>query len=107
MPIRVLLDASTSLVRSALKATLGDCPDIELVEPKAASIASFVDVIVVQKPLFADLPPLQDSARVGIVTIDDDGQAGELYRIQHNKWKFSPEPCGGLADAIRAVAGVH
>jgi hypothetical protein len=63
MPIRVLLDASTSLVRSALKATLGDCPDIELVEPKAASIASFVDVIVVQKPLFADLPPLQDSLR--------------------------------------------
>lgn len=108
MPIRVLLDASTSLARSALKATLGECADIELVDPSdSPSAQAKVDVVVIQKRLLDDVPALRDAERIGIVAIDDDGQAGELYKIRHNKWEFSARPSGGLIDAIRAVASVH
>jgi len=102
MAIRVLLDASTRLVRSALKATLGECADIEIVEGSVSS--NDIDVIVVQQRLFQDYPALTDATRIGIVAIDDDGICGDVYRIRHNGWRFTPGPAGGLADAIRAVA---
>ena len=109
MAIRVLLDASTTMVRSALEAALGECDDIELVETERfGQLPGQIDVIVLQQRLMDDFPaPLQamtSASRIGVVAINDDGQAGDLFRIHHSGWHFEPGGRGGLADAIRAVA---
>lgn len=105
MTIRVLLDASTTLVRSALTAALGDCPDIELVDGgEFTPPPTTIDVIVVQRPAFEEYPAVGDASRFGIVAINDDGDAGDLYQIRRSSWRFASDGCGGLADAIRAVA---
>jgi hypothetical protein len=109
MTIRVLLDASTTMVRSALQAALGECDDIELVDPAGFDPPPrSVDVIVLQRRLMDEFPgPLSaigSASRIGVVAINDDGLAGDLYRIDHRGWHFRTGPRGGLADAIRAVA---
>jgi hypothetical protein len=109
MPIRVLLDASTAMVRSALKAALRECDDIEVVEAsRLEPPQSNIDVVVLQQRSMRDFPAplgsMAESARLGVVAINDDGQGGELYRIYRSGWRFAPSERGGLADAIRAVA---
>ncbi|MEO8455612.1 MAG: hypothetical protein ABI454_10660 [Sphingomicrobium sp.] len=109
MTIRVLLDASTTMIRSALRATLGECDDIELVEnDRAGEQPADIDVVVVQQGLMREFPiPLQaiiDASEIGVVAIDDDGESGNLYRIYRSGWKFAPGGRSGLVDAIRAVA---
>jgi hypothetical protein len=94
MPIRVLLDASTAMVRSALKAALRECDDIEVVEAsRLEPPQSNIDVVVLQQRSMRDFPaPLGSMAE------------SELYRIYRSGWRFAPSERGGLADAIRAVA---
>jgi len=106
--IRVLLDASTMMVRSALEATLGECDDIELIENGGSGAApKNIDVVVLHQSSLCHFPfPLQamtDASQVGVVAIDDDGQSGDLYRIYRRGWQFAPGGRHGLADAIRAV----
>lgn len=109
MTIRVLLDASTIMVRSALQAALAECDDIELVEFHRSEPPPDIDVLVLQQWLTSGFPaPLRaigNSSDIGVVAIKDDGQAGDLYRIHHSGWQFVQGGRGGLADAIRAVAG--
>jgi hypothetical protein len=109
MTIRVLLDASTTMVRSALKATLRECSDIEIFDADDSGPPSAdIDVVVLEQRRLRDfrgpLAAIAQGSRLGIVAIDDDGQAGDLYRIRHSGWQFAPGKRGGLADAIRAVA---
>jgi len=109
MTIRVLLDASTTMVRSALRATLGECADIELVEnDRSGNPPANIDVVVVQQRLMREFSmPLQaiiDASEIGVVAIDDDGETGDLYRICRRGWRFAPGGRSGLVDAVRAVA---
>jgi len=108
MMIRVLLDASTMMVRSALQATLGECDDIDLIDnDRSGAAPENVDVVVLQQSSMRHFPvPLQamiDASQIGVVAIDDDGQSGDLYRISRQEWQFAPGGRNGLADAIRAV----
>lgn len=108
MTIRVLLDASTSMIRSALQATLDECDDIELVINDPADQDPAIDVVVLQQRLLRNLPAalgaIVDAPQIGVVAIGDDGQAGDLYRIDRRGWHFAPDGLHGLADAIRAAA---
>lgn len=109
MPIRVLLDASTTMVRSALKAALRECSDIELFDAHDSQSPTLeIDVVVLEQRRLQDfrgpLAAITQGSHIGVVAINDDGQAGDLYRIRHSGWQFAPGRHGGLADAIRAVA---
>lgn len=109
MAIRIMLGASTAMVRSALLATLGECDDFELVDQDASGRAPpMVDVLVLQQRLMRDFPAaleaIADGSHIGVVAIDDDGEAGDLYRIYRSGWEFSPGGQNRLPDAIRVVA---
>ena len=110
MTIRVMLGASTAMVRSALLATLGDCDDIELVERDPSGHAPKIDVLVLQQRLIGEFPAaldrIDDGSHLGLVAIGEDGEAGDLYRIYRSGWQFSPGGGNGLADAIRRVASI-
>jgi hypothetical protein len=110
MTIRVLLGATTPMVRSALHGALAGCEDIELVQP-AAEAAPDIDVVVLHQAEMRDFPAalraIVDAAHIGVVAIGDDGQAGSLYRVDRQGWRFAPGGQHGLADAIRAVARVN
>ena len=108
MTIRVMLGASTSMVRSALLATLGACDDIELVDLEPPGDARKMDVLVLPQRMIRDFPAelesIADGSHLGLVAIDEDGEAGNLYRISRRGWQFAPGGGNGLADAIRQVA---
>jgi hypothetical protein len=109
MTIRVLLGATTSMVRSALQGALAECEDIELVQPTPSQpLPGDVDVVVLHRATMRDCPAalsaIADSPRIGVVAIGTDGLAGSLYRVAREGWRFGPGGRQGLADAIRAVA---
>lgn len=109
MTIRVLLGATTAMVRSALLGALSECEDIELVQSIPSEAApGDVDVVILHQAALRDCTPalraIADAPRIGIVAIGDDGHAGSLYRVDREAWRFTPGGHHGLADAIRAVA---
>jgi hypothetical protein len=109
MPIRVLLDASTMMVRSALKAALRECNDIELFDAhETESSFAGIDVVVLEqwrlREFGGPLAAIAQETRIGVVAINEDGQAGDLYRISRSGWQFAPGKNGGLLDAIHVVA---
>jgi hypothetical protein len=108
MTIRVLLDASTRMVRSALQAALSECDDIELVEASPPGLPREIDVVVLQEGALHQFPQslqaIASAPSIGVVAIDEDGEAGDLYRVYHSCWQFATSGQKGLADAIRAVA---
>ncbi|GAA0331930.1 hypothetical protein GCM10009087_47650 [Sphingomonas oligophenolica] len=112
MTIRVLLGATTAMVRSALHGALSECEDIELVQPSAFDAApDDIDVVVLHQVALGDCDPalraITGAPRIGVVAIGDDGIAGNLYRVDREGWRFTPAGQHGLADAIRAVARAH
>lgn len=111
MTIRVLLGASTAMVRSALHGALAECEDIELVHaatPEADIVTGDVDVVILHQAAMRDFPDalrvIFDAPHIGVVAIGEDGQAGDLYRVDRQGWRFGTGDQHGLADAIRAVA---
>jgi hypothetical protein len=108
MTIRVLLDTSTRMARSALQAALVDCEDIELVDTGPAAIRGRVDVVVLQEIMLDQFPralqAIADASRIGVVAIDEAGEAGDLYRVYHSCWRSASNGANSLADAIRSVA---
>ena len=108
MTIRVLLDASTRMATSALQAALTDCDDIELVDARRCAHSTRVDVVVLQQGALSDIPEalqsIASATHIGVVAINEHGEAGDLYRVYHSCWQFAAGGRGGLADAIRAVA---
>jgi hypothetical protein len=109
MAIRVLLGEMTAMVGSALRGSLAGCDDIELVQPGAESpLFEEVDVIVLHETRMKDCPTmlkaLVDASPIGVVAIGESGMAGNLYRLEHESWRFVTGGKHGLADAIRAAA---
>lgn len=108
MTIRVLLGATTPMVQSALHGALAGCEDIELVPTPAEAPPSDVDVVVLHQAAMRDFPAalraIVDAPHIGVVAIGEDGQAGSLYRVDRQGWRFAAGGQHGLADAIRAVA---
>jgi hypothetical protein len=109
MTIRVLLGATTTMVRSALSGALAECEDIELVQSTASETApGDIDVVLLHRATLRDCPAafrtIADSPRIGVVAIGEDGLAGSLYRVARQGWRFGPGGRSGLADAIRAAA---
>lgn len=109
MPTRVLLDAPTAMVRSALKAALRECSDIELFDAhEAESSFAGMDVVVLEQWRLREsgglLAAIAQESRIGVVAINDDGQAGDLYSIRRRAWQFASGKDGGLADAIHVAA---
>ena len=116
MTIRVLLGATTAMVRSALHGALGECEDIELVQAnhfdeERDGIPRDIDVVVLHQVAHGGCDPalraIAGARRIGVVAIGDDGLAGNLYRVDREGWRFTPADRHGLADAIRAVARDH
>jgi len=110
MPIRVMLGEMTPMVGSALRGSLGECEDIELVGgPGATAPYDGVDVLVLHQPPASDcgqmLEALVAAAPIGVVAIDGSGESGNLYRFDREAWRFVPGGGHGLAEAIRAAAG--
>ncbi|HYI40302.1 MAG TPA: hypothetical protein VE053_08290 [Allosphingosinicella sp.] len=110
MPIRVMLGEMTPMVGSALRGSLGECDDIELVgAPGGQAAYEGVDVLVLhQSPASACgtmLKALVAAAPIGVVAIDGNGESGSLYRLDREAWRFVPGGGHGLAEAIRAAAG--
>ncbi len=107
MTIRVLLGATTAMVRSALHGALAECEDIELVQP-SNDTPQDVDVVVLHQAAMRDFPAalraIVDAPHIGVVAIGEDGQAGSLYRVDRRGWRFAAGGQHGLADAIREVA---
>jgi hypothetical protein len=111
MTIRVLLGATTAMVRSALHGALAGCEDIELVQPatlEADAAIGDIDVVVLHQAAMRDFPialrAIVEAPHIGVVAIGEDGQAGSLYRVDRQGWRFAAGGQHGLADAIRAVA---
>lgn len=108
MTIRVLLGATTAMVRSALHGALAGCEDIELVQPAASDtdpVTGDVDVVVLDEATLRDFPralrTIVEAPHIGVVAIGEDG-SGNLYRVDRQGWRFTAGQ-HGLADAIRAV----
>ena len=109
MTIRVLLGAATPMVQSALHGALDGCEDIELVQPNPPEATpQDIDVVVLHQAAMRDFPAalraIVDAPHIGVVAIGEDGQAGSLYRVDRQGWRFAAGGHHGLADAIRAVA---
>ena len=110
MTIRVLLGATTAMVRSALHGALAECEDIELIEPDCPQAAApwDIDVVVLHRAAMRDFAmafqAIVDAPHIGVVAIGEDGEAGSLYRVDRERWRFAANGEHGLADAIRAVA---
>ena len=108
MTIRVLLDAPTRMVTSALEASLSDCDDIEVVETDRSRWPARVDVVVLQQGVLAkiskSLQAIATASHIGVVALDERGAAGALYRIDREGWQSASVGPSGLAEAIRAVA---
>jgi len=111
MTIRVLLGATTAMIRSALHGALAGCEDIELVQattPDSDAMIGDVDVVVLHHAAMRDFPialrTIVEAPHIGVVAIGEDGQAGSLYRVDQQGWRFAAGGEHGLADAIRAVA---
>ncbi|MFA6115188.1 MAG: hypothetical protein WC729_14410 [Sphingomonas sp.] len=109
MTIRVLLGATTAMVRSALHGALAGCEDIELIQPASPdTVIEDVDVVVLHQAAMRDFPvalrAIVEAPHIGVVAIGEDGQAGSLYRVDRQGWRFAAGGEHGLADAIRAVA---
>jgi hypothetical protein len=107
MTIRVLLGATTAMVRSALHGALAGCEDIELIQPAASdTVTEDVDVVVLDEATLRDFPKalrtIVEAPHIGVVAIGEDG-SGNLYRVDRQGWRFTAGQ-HGLADAIRAVA---
>lgn len=97
------------MVRSALKAALRECSDIELFDAHETETSfAGIDVVVLEqwrlRDLDGPLAAIAQESRIGVVAINDDGQAGDLYRISRSGWQFAPGKHGSLADAIHVVA---
>ena len=112
MTIRVLLGATTAMIRSALHGALAGCEDIELVQattPDSDAMIGDVDVVVLHQAAMRDFPvalrAIVEAPHIGVVAIGKDGQ-GSLYRVDRQGWRFAAGGEHGLADAIRAVARV-
>ena len=108
MTIRVLLGATTAMVRSALHGALAECEDIELIQPATPETdTGDVDVVVLDEATLRNFPTalrtIAQAPRIGVVAIGKDGQ-GSLYRVDRQGWRFAAGGEHGLADAIRAVA---
>jgi hypothetical protein len=107
MTIRVLLGATTPMVQSALHGALAECEDIELVPTFPGALPADIHVVVLHQAAMRDFPAalraIVDAPHIGVVAIGEDGQAGSLYRVDRQGWRFTAGQ-HGLADAIRAVA---
>ena len=111
MGIRVLLGDMTAMVASALRGSLADCADIELLTPDpGAQSYDRVDVLVLHEAQVRDcaamLPALVQATPIGVVAIGEHGMAGNLYRLDRESWRFVAGGNHGLAEAIRAAARV-
>ena len=111
MRIRVLLGDMTAMVGSALRGSLADCADIELLPPEpGAQRYDNVDVLVLHEAQVRDcaamLMALVQATPIGVVAIGEHGMAGNLYRLDRESWRFVAGGNHGLADAIRAAARV-
>lgn len=109
MAIRVLLGDMTTMVDSALRNSLVDCEDIELVRSDSPEPRyDMVDVLVLHEDQVPACPAmlmaLVRASPIGVVAIGEDGMAGNLYRLDHESWRFVAGESHGLADAIRAAA---
>ena len=109
MTIRVLIGDMSAMIGSALRGSLAECEDIELVQRGDAQGYDEVDVLVLHEAEVADCPGmLMEVVRgspIGVVAIGARGMAGNLYRLDHESWRFVEGGNHGLADAIRAAAG--
>ena len=110
MTIRVLIGDMSAMIGSALRGSLADCEDIELLPPAADEPGyDEVDVLVLHESEVRDCPgmllKLVRASPIGIVAIGARGMAGNLYRLDHESWRFVAGGDHGLADAIRAAAG--
>jgi hypothetical protein len=94
MTIRVLLGATTAMVRSALHGALAGCEDIELIQPASPdTFIEDVDVVVLHQAAMRDFPvalrAIVEAPHIGVVAIGEDGQAGSLYRVDRQGWRFA------------------
>ena len=109
MAIRVLFGDMTTMVDSVLRNSLAGCQDIELVRPDSPEPRyDSVDVLVLHEEQVPDCPTmlmaLVRASPIGVVAIGENGIAGNLYRLDHESWRFVAGGSHGLADAIRAAA---
>lgn len=109
MKIRVLFGDMTAMVGSALRGSLADCSDIELM-PADPGTQRYdqVDVLVLHEAQVRDCPTilmaLIQASPIGVVAIGENGMAGSLYRLDRESWRFVAGGNHGLADAVRAAA---
>lgn len=109
MAIRVLLGDMTAMIGSALRGSLAQCDDIELVgSPPAEPRYEGIDVLVLHAAHVRDCPrmlmELVRASPIGVVAIGESGTAGDVYRLDRESWRFVAGAGHGLADAIRAAA---
>ena len=109
MTIRVLIGDMSAMIGSALRGSLAECEDIEIVQRGDAPSYDEVDVLVLHEAQVGDCPnmlmELVRASPIGVVAIGARGMAGNLYRLDRESWRFVPGDGHGLVDAIRAAAG--
>jgi len=112
MRIRVMLGDMAAMVGSALRGSLSECDDIQLVAGGTSARTPYdeVDVLVLHRPEIHScgemLKALVEAAPIGVLAIDGSGETGSVYRLDRETRCFVGGG-EGLAEAIRAAAGAR